>query len=325
MKVEIPLNSFSEYKKTVPFLVWRTNVDLETGNLILHRDAKGQFNFSTLRHYANYGLLKLCIKEVIKYSLKGEILKVETKLIIKGSLHKNLNGNNCNYFSYEDFVKELYRLEHNLAIPLNKAKILSFEFGLNIDLESCPSLIIDKIITYKGNYFYRNTPKEIGGFFDLSQLKIKVYNKGLQSGLIHENILRFEIHLKKMQPISKVGIEYLSDFLQVNKTKSLILILIDKWEEILLYDLKEGAELTKKEIKIATEINSFGYWENLYKTGSRQNRLIKKKFLRELGVNKGLNWHQIIREKILKIWDSMFTSKCDVFTNLIAWSHNTTG
>lgn len=151
-------------------------------------------------------------------------------LSINGSLHKwhNKGYVNSNQFSFNDVQKAVYNLCSQFDIPANKILLHGLEIGVNISLPYPVKKLLKSMVAYKGKPFTQiNKINEGKGFVcSLSEYHLKIYNKGKQAKTGEENLLRFEVSVKKMRYLKNTfatladltnkekaltGIEYLQD------------------------------------------------------------------------------------------------------------------
>ena len=176
------------------------------------------------------------------------------KVRLQGSLHKYRNAGRHNYddFRAVDVAEVVHELENNLKIDLYSTLINNVEFGVNVVLPFRVHVVLDNLITYKGQPFERFVDKGISYYqCKLSKFIIKIYDKGKQYNL-PDNVLRFEIKVTAMQYLETKGIKlrYLSDLLNMDIYKPLGNTLTEVFEEILFGDntLNES-DLTTKELE----------------------------------------------------------------------------
>lgn len=175
---------------------------------------------------------------------------------LDGSFHKYLNGgsHNHNDFTIKDFVEVLNSLSIKFAINPFTANLHNLEFGVNITLPFNTQLFLNAIISYKGKEYKKETYNG-GGYllrFEFDQYEIKIYDKGLQYGL-GENILRFEIKVKKMEYFNSrsrnIGIYNYTDLLNTSKIEILSKHLLRAFNELLIYDATINIDLINKRLE----------------------------------------------------------------------------
>ena len=133
-------------------------------------------------------------------SLEFAISECET-CTINGSLHKyyNANNTNSNDLTFLNLLETINNLKLNFSIDPNTTLIRNLEIGVNIPLNYDPDIVIQSLISHKKRSFYpmdRDNEK-IGFECSHDRYRIKIYNKSLQSKLQNNNLLRYEIKIKK--------------------------------------------------------------------------------------------------------------------------------
>ena len=127
------------------------------------------------------------------------------RIKMTGSLHKYYTGNfvgegeNYSDFGFTDICTAIHNLCDTLKIAPDKFIIHQIEFGLNVRTLIPPYLIINQILSHKGIEYELRKFNGVGYLirFNREQYSIKIYDKGLQYGLI-DNLLRFEVKVNKM-------------------------------------------------------------------------------------------------------------------------------
>ena len=177
------------------------------------------------------------------------------KVRLQGSVHKyrNLGKHNYNDFRAVDVAEVVHELESNLKIDLYSTLLNNVEFGVNVVLPFGVHVVLDNLITYKGQPFERFVDKGISYYqCKLSKFIIKIYDKGKQFNL-PDNVLRFEVKVTAMQYLETKGVKlrHLSDLLNMGIYEPLGNILTEVFEGILFGDngINES-DLTDKEDKI---------------------------------------------------------------------------
>ncbi len=236
--------------------------NLETGEII-------KTNF----HY----LKKVSKLDNFNIELNTNTLNNQTTLYLKGSIHKYYtNGTNYNDFDLCSLKKALFDLFNKLDIDIQNTQIHSFEFGVNINTNISVYELINNIVNYKGKLpIYRdfnNTGQIIK--FEFTQYILKIYNKGMQGynkGYFKTNedtLLRFEIHIDKMQYIQKKGISIynLNDLLNPLYINQLGSLLINTFNELIIYDSTIDLNTYKpKDKEFLIKCENSKYWTGIYK------------------------------------------------------------
>jgi len=184
--------------------------------------------------------------EELKYPMWGECdgmkIKITQNIIeISGSIHKYWNSKehgvhaNYNDFSRNEIENALGKLASDFGFSLEDTTLRNLEFGVNIEVTTDPTTIIQKnILTYKDkepkiNDDYRDTGKFTQ--FEFSNYRFKIYDKGKQFNLDYR-LLRIELKTIKSSHVTK-GI---------------------KWNLTKLYDKATLEDLGNKLTKMCTEL-----------------------------------------------------------------------
>ena len=270
---------------------------------------------------------ELEVKEVrnIKTGVKKYYLK------IKGSLHKNhFNGKNFEPFKWTDLQNQVYHICKSLLIDPNRARISTMEVGVNIctPFEVMPFLKAS-IIDYKGKQFktYKADKNgfELGLFCDLSQYKIKLYDKGSQNKL-SINLMRFEKRFLKMQVLNKKGISYLSDLLDIKKVKNLKSLILDAWQNVLVFDIDNSKELKKilgSDYDLFLNGRNSKYWVSV-KDENRDRYNYQRGKFKDIVLKYGKSYHNIVLDLIKNEWDSLFINSTNLPIGESTELHNIT-
>jgi len=265
----------------------------------------------TTYYRAVWETYKLTVSEVFYIGTS----KTAYYLTIEGSLHKNhYAGKNYLHFIHDEVKEQINHLCKNLCINPLQVKIWKLEIGVNI---VTPFIVMQflrqTIISYSTNPFNRY-PKDkngfsLGIFCELTQYVVKIYDKGLQNEL-SQNLMRIEKRFTDMQKLKKVGIKYLSDLLDKEKTFQLLPILLKMWDSVLIYDIepiefKTKGRFKKDEINLLTKGQDHKYWERLLKENKNNHNNQRKKF-KNLVKKYGNNWQQSVKELIKNEWENLF-------------------
>ncbi|PTT77194.1 MULTISPECIES: hypothetical protein [unclassified Chryseobacterium] len=158
----------------------------------------------------------------------------------RGSLPVYFTGGETNAIDYcfRDFLTTTQLLYDDLKIDSEKAVLRGFEFGVNISLPFDTKKLYECIKSYKMHSFgqYEENGKRMGIVFDLQQYRIKIYDKEMQVTGSHSRLLRFEIGVKKMDWVKKLGIKTLADLKNKTLWAELSTILLNVWNEIIFID-----------------------------------------------------------------------------------------
>ncbi len=253
-----------------------------------------------------------------------EVSIIETRfkryyLKIKGSLHKNhFNGQNFQPFNWTDLQTQIHHICKTLFIDPFKARISTIEVGVNIVTPfSVTRFLKENVIDYKGKQFktYKADRNgfELGLFCDLSQYRVKIYDKGVQNNL-SINLMRFEKRFLKMQIPQKKGVLYLSDLLDIKKVKKLKPLIIEAWENVLIYDIENSKELKKTlgaNFDLLLNGNNPKYWGSL-KDFNRDRYNYQRGKFKDIVIKYGRNSHNLVLDLIKNEWDSLFINSTNL-------------
>lgn len=176
------------------------------------------------------------------------------------------------------------------------------EVGVNIvtPFEGLPFLLRN-CINYKARFF--NRYEEAGFCLGIlceshSQYEIKIYDKGKQNDL-PQNLMRFEKRFFRMQVLNKMRIRYLSDLLIKVNVLNLLPMLLEAWQNVLIYDITPDQNLTimgtlkEEESNLLTTGQNPGFWEQLKEKNVRQFNYQRENF-KNLVAKNGNNWQQLV-------------------------------
>lgn len=253
-----------------------------------------------------------------------EVSNLETRckryyLKIKGSLHKNhFNGKNFQPFTWIDLQTQLHHICKTLLIDPIKARISTIEIGLNIVTPfEVTTFLKCNVINYKGKEFktYKADKNgfELGLFCDLSQYKVKLYNKGLQNNL-PINLMRFEKRFLKMQIPQKKGVLYLSDLLDIQKVKKLKPLIVEAWENVLIYDIENLKGLKKtlgSDYDLLLNGQNPKYWRKI-KVANRDRYNYQRGKFKDIVLKYGTNSHCLVSDLIKNEWESLFINSTNL-------------
>lgn len=252
----------------------------------------GSRNGEILKQYASYFGLTFSIKN--------------TNVRLTGSIHKYKNNglHNHNDFTKTQVHDVIIELSGKFQIDLQNSPINNLEFGVNVVLPFEPKIVLDRLITHKGEPFTREV--EEGKIYyqcKRSQFIIKIYDKGLQYQQV-SNILRFELKVLKMQFFSTKNIELkvLSDLLNDSIYPKLGGVLRAYFDEILFDEPNINLnDLNTTEKEIYLRGRNPKTWITDSRTESKQKELqrLKERFLEILEIHRtGENYIKIVSENI---------------------------
>ena len=299
--------NFEAWKLSVN-LTFTSIVDTNTGEIL----TKKRYDKIITTHRAKWETFDLIVKEVLNISIGKSIFH----LTIKGSLHKNnYGGSNYLSFNWQQLHQQLNHICKTLCIDPRTAQISTLEIGVNIVTPFLVSpFLMDNIINYKGDPFTRykkdNNGFCLGIYCSLTQYVIKIYDKGLQHRL-PDNLMRFEKRFLKMQVLNKLGIKFLVDLLDKDKIKNLLPMLLEAWQNVLIYDIEDLKNISKKcnfkeeEIDLLHSGQNPKYWESLKKENKRQFNYHREKFKKLVATN-GNNWQKLVEGLIQNEWQNLF-------------------
>lgn len=204
-------------------------------------------------------------REATKEGLTFTILNSNVGL--KGSLHNYFNKglHNYNDFGYCDLIEVLKRLENIYQIRPD-TQINSIEIGVNILVQKNPNLYLNSFVFHKGQPFTMES-KKFKTFRNCTHQRfiIKVYDKGKQFKLgknIH--LLRFEIHISRMEHLKPFGINTLNDLKNLSKFKLLGNELLKIFDEITICDLDcKPGKLSQRDNDLFLNGQNTNFWSNL--------------------------------------------------------------
>ena len=258
---------------------------------------------NSIRKYVTFRPVGYLDTQEIIYPLVDEIYGLEYKLLyspelnrefvdVKGSLHKFYNNykynknQNFDDFTFSQLQEALLTLQKNWGCHLKHAFIKSFEFGINIKVDTIANDFIERILYYNTRVLpedqsYVNSGKQIK--FKCDSYYIKIYNKSQEAELFkHEtlndvkNLIRIEVKFRDSDYCKKaVKVEALSDFLEIEKFNLIVKSFKSHWKKILMIN----SLITPKELSESDAIH-FGecvkskYFNNPIKEffNSRQTR-----------------------------------------------------
>lgn len=238
-------------------------------------------------HSTKTGLIES--KNVAKYNNLTFTIYDSGLMVVSGSLHKYYNrlqnikapnqhtkeqiekGFNGNDFNYTQLSYVLNDLRNKFNIDLNQSIIRNIEFGLNILHNFITEKILDYLMLHKGKLFYK--PLSIS-YRELihTQYFIKCYDKAHQYGM-KGNIMRFELKFKKMKQVNDIGIIYLSDLTKRNLLDNAKDELLNRWNEILIYDYT----IAESQISEPEQILIMQFKNPIYWKGVKSNHLDRPK------------------------------------------------
>jgi len=318
--IQVEIKEFLKWRLRMPFEI-HTSINTDDGTIKTTKkkdnsvnDKFVEFDYQTIKHTAKYQTYELVITEVNKVNRMPKYY-----LKIKGSLHKNkFNGANFERFYHLDVIDEINKLCDVLEIDSKTAKIDVLEFGVNIQTDFVPySFLIEHLIRYKHLQFNQYAPdrlnRRLGYECVLSHYKVKIYDKGLQFDLPY-NLMRFELRYKTMQKLNGIGIYNLHDLTDKKNIDRLRGLLMDAWNDVLLYEPMETTNVNLTELqKLLIQCgNNANYWNNLHKSNKTKYNYHRDVF-KELIRDYGIGYHSKLLAKIGKEWQLLSKPVFDEF------------
>ncbi len=238
----------------------------------------------------------------MKFTIKGKYL------IIEGSLHKYWNdkGQNSNDFNHSDIITTIENLCSMLNLDASDFSIHQIEYGVNINLDFKSTTVLKHLIAFQNKQFCKGAVSK-GEFYttEFNEFRIKVYDKAKQYKLPNE-IMRFEIHVKKMRYIKDLEISSLSDLANRSKLIAFGELLLNRWDDILLFDWT----INKNELKAVKQLEFYyqsqcvNYWLDLNKN---QRNKMKDKYSKMVST-----YSNQVQNKLYQLIESKI--------NLVNWS-----
>jgi hypothetical protein len=265
----------------------------------------------------NLGILVLrlvdCATGEIHYPIKAEYKTLRIKISksnrveIRGSLHTYWKGENFSDFTLSELQACIRELSTNLNFDPNEAEIHNIEFGVNITVNFSAYTFADNVIAYKNRYFNQMKANlkqfEIGFDCRMRQYTVKVYDKDKQYQK-HENLLRFEIAVKRMQYIRGHGITSLGSFLNSivisNSLQQIGRRLFVVYEDLIINDPSiKPLEIPARQRQIYLECCNPKKWEKF----TPNKRLRRKKLFEDIIKRFGkMRWKPSTGEMIKHKW-----------------------
>jgi hypothetical protein len=293
-------------------LQWKTTIDDETGELE--------------RKYCEYRGMRFSI-EYLKtiITTDGQKIRIQQKdpiLSVRNSIHTFWHGGNDNNFSRRDLLDAFEYMKTKLGIDPSVLQRKSFEFGVNIETTEPPPSIFNLYLDYRQKQPFtpmkRRSDIEYlkgakGVECELSQFRIKAYDKGTQYGL-DRYLYRFEIVVNKVQFLEKQGITPLSKLSDLGKLETLeslgnvLLNIYDRITKKTLVNDAKAKELTKADLEILRLGETPQYWKFLKETKGRTTVWKTQRRYKDLiNLTAKKNIHAEIRTAISQKWQQLLT------------------
>jgi hypothetical protein len=271
-----------------------------------------------------------CLTFVAAYELRAGIIRgyhlsakykslridyYDDTIYISGNLYEYWSGlKNYQNFRLKDAVEALRLLEAELRISLAKIDVMKLEYGLNIFLPQIISAtsFIENVFVYKGklgsHIYYRN-----GGLmrhFKLSEIEIKIYDKGRQHGN-GNHYLRYEIVIKKRQNLARKGIKSAFDLLDKSKIAKINEEFINTINHLIIYDTQivNCKQLTIKQKDFFLNHNNASSWKKLMEERPALYRKRKPLFRKSIKNITGNDWTAFLLEAVRNESQSLLLEK----------------
>ncbi len=280
--ISIEVKNFSSWNLLDhPRLSWKTTVSNETGEV--------------LNYYTEWNKLFFKITQFDK-----------PRLLIRNSLHIFSQGSNYQDYNFNELRSTLCFLQREIGFSLNGANVHALEIGVNIETPIPPKEIFKNYLQYKTTLFQpmRGKGKMFGIECDMSQFKIKVYDKGKQYKL-ENNLMRFEVRVKKMQYLNrtyKIHLYSIQDLLNKDIFKDLERVLLSVYSSILKLENLPIEVLKLRDRELLLSGRSQAYWTG-WREFNRNTYNSKLKRFNELQDQyKQDSVHDKVRELIVSKW-----------------------
>lgn len=237
---------------------------------------------------------------------------------LKGSFHNfnNEGRHNYNDYSFNDLKDTIRQFEVLFSIDIESTHLNGLEFGINIKTTLSIKDVFKSIISYRKTKFQRFNIEGAKGIECIKQQYIiKIYDKSHQYQL-NENIIRFEIKVKKMAYFKNKGVNISSLQSLVNQSEILKLrgILLDVWDDIHFTDYDIG-KLSLKSL----ERRYFDYGNNpdSWFTSTKEET---KKHYRYIS-----KFNDLIRNYSIKKYQSILSNEIEKKSDLLLQSDKKNG
>ncbi|MBK3519728.1 hypothetical protein [Carboxylicivirga marina] len=245
-------------------------------------------------------------------ALKGSELK------ITGSLHKMKNDGCHNYddFKYDDVCRIINELGFLIGANATEIPLNNLEFGVNLAIDYNPSLFLRDLLTHRSIPF--NTTKTSSKHFCQAEhhtYRMKIYNKGLQYS--QGNILRIELKYNKMRNLNKIGLNSLSDLMNLDIWIKLGSILANEFNQVIYVNSSiDIQKLSVKERLFYKKVDNPKYW-----TGDepRHKKLRSRKKLSQIIDDYSVSKYPTpddIKNKVEKLKSVTFAPHCQKVQNV---------
>lgn len=280
-------------------------------------------------HIINNGLMELkstinyVTGEINEYPKRGNDLNInmnitQNQATILGSIHKysniiedkgNQNYNDFSFCQIQQVIRELtekYHIENNTSIT-------NLEFGFNLAVEKDPKLIIKNNVLMN-NYKSPNRNLKFSGRgdykeFQLTDYRIKVYNKSKQYGL-NSQILRVEIKITRKRFLQKLDIYSLEDLMYNWTYVKLFEDFIDKLEGLMIVDEFDVDLIPENDYNRLIKYTNPNYWISIKEKSPKVITRLKKDFNLLLNKYNLLKTKNELREKLNTKFEELLNPDC---------------
>jgi hypothetical protein len=320
LKLSCRINDFEAWKSAVNIPLF-TPTDIDSGAIKQKTRCINGILQSTITHGGKFETLRITVKETTKAAIKGKET-VTYYLRLDGSLHKNnFGGANFLPFTWNELQEQIKHIETSLQLDGETLELINLEIGVNVSLPfPVFPFLKNNLISYKGNSFNQYSQDKNGvclGFVsELSQYSIKIYDKGKQYNL-PGNVMRFELRFTKMQKLKGLNIRVLSDLKDFQKVNSLLYLLLNAWENVLLFESTinmSSPELKIKEMELLQHGSNPKFWEKLKETNKRRFNYKRDQF-KKLVALRGKSLHETIKKLIETEWQRL-AKNCTIFPSV---------
>ncbi|MDP9961269.1 hypothetical protein [Chryseobacterium lathyri] len=295
----------------------RTESKSIISKLLFHTDfvltTSGNNKKETFKHIEFGSKLKFHLE---KDFYRGQFIGYKSvDIVFSPHYHFNKYRHNGNDFTPKNSVKTITDILSYLGVKQNEfidLKVCNLEYGLNLISDKVSILFNSSFFKRKKSFHLKNYPH--GSKFYASHKKMvdnnsqshtipkgfKLYTKGLQFIKSPEygialDTFRFEIKMKKSEPIRRLGIFTVNDLLELKTYDKMGQSLIDEWNQILVvnnnFDLRTLKRDERELIKKSTKEQ---FWSSL--DSKTNQRTIEKYYNILRGKN---NLHHIVKTKII--------------------------
>lgn len=228
-------------------------------------------------YFTSFGRLK---RNSLKPVFEVEVFPQSKKVKIRGNLHYYFNQgkHNANDFYFQNVCECINEICAILHISPNKTFLRGFEFGVNINLAFPLKMLFESLLCLKNVNVKKKEDTNIDFYvFEFKQYYLKFYDKGAMADIEKKPILRFEVHVSKMQWIQKYipTIQTLADLQNINNFHVLQKILLELVKDVLIIEQMETLTMKKSEQTSWQNLTEKRNWIGL---SPEQRRNKKKSF-----------------------------------------------